>query len=378
MKRIAVMTWKFHNYGTALQAYALNHFLNTLPNIKCELIDYELEKCNLDIPPDYSICNFLKRVSNRLILNYRDIVLHIESNNWKCEIAEKQKKFSEFIKQIPQTKHYNKAELNELCSHYDIFICGSDQIWNPKFYDKSYFLDFVNNCAKKIAYAPSFGSAYIPEKLIPSYQKHLASFDAISIREKSGCELTRELTNKNVSYVADPTLLLTSREWKNNFKIQPENKKYILCYFLGENRWYLDIVKRISDLLNIEVMVVGTKGISYQIKNSTVVHPGPIDFVKYLANASFVITDSYHGMLFSVNFNRPFIVLQRFFENNTSSENERLISFMDIWGLQERYYKKNDVINLSCMDILSENIVKKISKFRSKSIEFLVQNIGKE
>jgi len=129
-------------------------------------------------------------------------------------------------------------------------VCGSDQIWSPIFYDPHYYLDFVDNDTKKISYAPSFGVSDIYEEGVKKgIEKLLNRFENISVREEQGKEIIKEICDKNVEIVLDPTLLITKEEWIKLFEIKEDKNKdnYILCYFLESNKKYLKVAKELSN-----------------------------------------------------------------------------------------------------------------------------------
>lgn len=375
MMKIAIITWKFHNYGTVLQAFAMNYFLNQKPDIHCDLIDYDLEKKNLDIPKNYSPVKFINRIQNRLILEIERKRLNSVIASRKNAITEREKKFEAFIEEIPHTDKYDKATLYKLNEYYDVFICGSDQIWNPKFFDGRYMLDFVNGDKMKIAFSPSFGTTKIPKSLESLYKEKLSRLNAISVREDSGCKLVENLLCEKAYHLCDPTLLLSGKDWTEALEIGTRKDEYILCYFLSNNKWYINMVKKAKEQLHLPIKVIGVKELSYTIEDAEVIHPGPVEFVDYIANAKFVITDSFHGMLFSTNFNRPYIALQRFSEKSADSENGRLKSFMNAAKLEKRYYTFIDDINKECFEPLCEEQINYLECLRKESTDFLSRYI---
>ena len=375
MKKVALITWKFHNYGTVLQAFATNYFFNQMVYIPCDLINYDLDKKNLDIPKKYSIFEIIHKIYNRLRIWNQNRTLRHYTTQWVSEIESRESCFRAFIDKIPQTPKMKKESLYSLNSDYDLFICGSDQIWNPNFFDGSYMLDFVSNNKIKIAFSPSFGTTDIPNKLRDVYRIKLSRLDAISVREDVGCEIVQELVHKKALHLCDPTLLLSAKDWERALQFSAQEEQYILCYFLGDNKWYLDMVKKVQEYLNMPIRIIGVKWLSYTFENSEIIHPGPVEFVQAIANASFVITDSIHGMLFSTNFNRKYMVLQRFSEKMRCSENGRLISFMRAAKLEKRYYTKAEDLRLECFENLDSKQMDYIKNIRRNSIQYLLRYI---
>ena len=135
------------------------------------------------------------------------------------------------------------------------------------------------------------------------------------------------------------------------------------------------MVKKVQEYLNMPIRIIGVKWLSYTFENSEIIHPGPVEFVQAIANASFVITDSFHGMLFSTNFNRKYMVLQRFSEKMRCSENGRLISFMRAAKLEKRYYTKAEDLRLECFENLDSKQMDYIKNIRRNSIQYLLRYI---
>ena len=375
MKKVALITWKFHNYGTVLQAFATNYFFNQMACIPCDLIDYDLDKKNLDIPKKHSIFETAHKINNRLKIWNENRTLRHYTTQWVSEIESRESSFRAFIDKIPQTSKMQKENLYSLNSDYDVFICGSDQIWNPKFFDGCYMLDFVSNDKTKIAFSPSFGTTDIPNNLRELYRIKLSRLDAISVREDVGCKIVQDLVHKNALHSCDPTLLLSAKDWERALQFSAKQEQYILCYFLSDNEWYLDMVKKVQEYLKLPIRMIGVKQMSYTFKNSKIIHPGPAEFVQAIADASFVITDSFHGMLFSTNFNRKYMVLQRFSEKMSGSENSRLISFMKAANLDKRYYSNVEDLRSECFVSLDSKQIEYIENIRKKSVQYLLQHI---
>lgn len=372
MKNIAVITWKFNNYGTILQAFALNYHLNQAgKNANCRLINYELEKKNLDIPFRY----FSASLPHKLILKVQKLFKSFmeKDDTITEEVSKCRSLFEKFKDQIPQTRPISKCELKELNDDFDIFICGSDQIWNPNYFDKSYLLDFVSS-GKKIAYAPSFGGQRIPFRLRNDYKKSLKSFDCLSTREQSSCKLVEKITNKKCSHVVDPTLLLNKKQWIEALNIKDNiQDKYILCYFLSDNSWYAKAVLQIKEHLKLPVIFITP---SRKVVDGKVIYPGPKEFVQLINNAEYIITDSFHGTVFSVIMEKQFVTLKRFSDKNGNNENLRLISFLKMIGCLERLVGKenDDLINLKRVEFNSVQCaisteIKKSKKYLDDAID---------
>ncbi len=222
---------------------------------------------------------------------------------------------------------------------FENFIVGSDQVWNPNFIDNTYFFDFVDDSKNKISYAPSFAVKKIDEENKLRIKPLINRFNTISVREKNGVDILSELTEKNIDITLDPTFLLSKKEWlelinKDEVKENVE-EKYILCYFLGEKQFYWDYVRKIVEKTKYKVKVIPMTRKSYLKKYDIEVATGPIEFLSLINNAKIICTDSFHGMVFSLIFNKNFSALSRFDSKDSKSQNSRIESLLNMLDLKE-------------------------------------------
>lgn len=222
--------------------------------------------------------------------------------------------------------------LNDL---YDAFIAGSDQVWSlfENTFNPFFFLDFVTG--KKIAYAPCLGTDQIPDNMKQTLQELLADYFAISAREKASAEQLAELTGMDVSWVVDPTILRGRDGWTGDIRDvkNPLKPRYLLCYFLENNPWYFEQAKLIAKKLHLRPALIPSRW--EHLSNEHVIRKGigPLEFVSLFHNADFVLTDSYHGSIFSILFGKGFQYLERFSANDPKSQNMRIHSLFDALGL---------------------------------------------
>lgn len=323
----AILTWfDFNNYGTKLQAYALQKYLNN-NGYETFVVKYLSEKRN-----------------NK----NKDIKTKIFNFMIKKSLDKKNKKFENFTnKYIQLTNQINKEDLEELNSEYDNFIVGSDQIWNPNFFDETYFLNFVSSNKKLISYAPSFGvSEILDEEKKEKIKLLLKRFNSISVREEKGSKIVENLIDYRPKIVLDPTFLLDAGEWtnliENEKNIKPKKKKYILCYFLGEKKFYWEYVKKIKKETGYNVIIIPMTRKAY-LKNERIEKDvGPIDFLNLIKNAEIVCTDSFHGAVFSIIFEKNFSILKRFEDKDTNSQNSRIDNLVNILGIKEVLVSDNN------------------------------------
>lgn len=331
-KKIGVMTWHtYENYGSALQAGALSHVLRRLGYCP-EFIQYTPKGTLRDVR-EITFLDVLKGIKNR-----RKVIRNLPYISEKVSSL-----YSEFLsKRLDYSECCNSyVELVALNKQYSAFVTGSDQIWSPLCYDSKYFLDFVENTNKMIAYAPSIGSTEIVNPIIRERMAdNISRFKYLSVREKQGAKLIKELTGQEAKVVLDPTLLLEPEEWDSyidteSVQIIPD-KDYIICYFLGDSKKYTGYVRALAETMKVPFYVIP---VTTSQKNSAEAVPfevGPREFVSLIKNAKHVVTDSLHGTLFSINYNVEFTVFKRFKDNESKNQNSRIYNILQLVGLENR------------------------------------------
>ncbi len=362
MKKVATITFHAsHNYGSCLQAYALQRTIEKLGH-DCEIINFRTKRQK----EMYSI--FTKRKGLKYVFKNLTHLLNYNA------LKKKHSKFEDFIgKNLKVTsKEYNTLE--ELCDesfNYDCFVCGSDQIWNPmpSDFDWAYYLPFVKE-GKKIAYAPSFG----PFSFMGDGENknkigdYLKSFDAISVREKKSLEDIKALSAKSAEVVLDPTLLLEKDEWESIMTDERIIKEdYIFLYTLFANPEIIKIAKKFSKKLKLPVVVSNFTN-QYDIITPFKKHYecGPKDFLNLIKNAKLVLVSSFHGTVFSIKFKKPFFAIG-------GNKDARISTLLEYAGLTDRSIdissfeeKEKNTFNISF-----EDADKLLNKKINESINYL-------
>ncbi|MDR1747437.1 MAG: polysaccharide pyruvyl transferase family protein, partial [Spirochaetaceae bacterium] len=330
IKKVAITTWwHYHNYGSSLQVVALYNVIKYF-GFDVDVINYipSIKKRSLPkLIKSITLKRIIARFKEKRII---DIV--------------RDEKFDSFIEnQLTFTANCTtECDFENLNEQYDIFICGSDQIWTPIVFDPRYFLDFIKDDNKKIAYAPSIGVSVIENKHTKECMKNLiSSFPHLSTREKQGAEIIHKLCSKNALVVLDPTLLFDYEQWH---KIIPSTvicEKYILCYFLGTNKNSWKHVAAISKKLNLPIKILPI--FVKDARNGEIVYgAGIVEFFNLIDNAKFVCTDSFHGMAFSIICGKPFYVFERFHGKDKQSQNSRVYNLLDITCLNNRLIRYDE------------------------------------
>ena len=353
------------NYGSLLQSVAI---LKVLKDLGChaEIIDYQRKdergmgilESQLKTKPQFS--GWLKKMA------YIAVRYPIEKYaQWRFD-----KMRSRWLQ---KTKRYHSiSELQNL--NADIFMTGSDQVWGPMMngmYDKAYFLEFVSGNIPKVAYAASFGKTKFDKQMEYEYTKMLSKYKAITLREKSAVEIIRSWGLDNCSgQVLDPTLLLDRKQWKEILGLDKRKvkykKKYILLYLIHNYPEHSAYAQSLSEKMNLPIVRVNPFFHQKRIGEKFFCCPDVSDFVSMVENASFMVTDSFHGTCFAINFNVHFVELLP--QNGTSTRNQ---SILELTGLTDRIVKDYSDFNWSGKIIDYERVNAILDLERSKSIESL-------
>ena len=367
--KIAIMSWfQYHNYGTALQITALSQWLKN-HSYEPYIINYKsggkaVFRHTHTIVHD-AVTEFYTRFKNHPYHRYEE--------------RTREGLFEEFLeKNIKFTKEcVLMSDLESLNSEFDAFICGSDQIWSPNGYNPHYFLDFVMESEKMIAYAPSVGLPRINDKNVKTRMMELTSrFNHLSTREKQGSQIISQLINRAVETVLDPTLLLTGEEWSKLVNDYAHNfKPYMLVYMLGNTEAYWKEIYKIAERLNLEVRIVPAFFRDLNRKGCCSEAIGPAEFLSLVQKASYVATDSFHGMVFAINFHKNFCVFERFGRNYKLNQNSRIYNILELTGLQNRLYKQHNLDTLT-KSVDYHKVDKVLQKERDKSEEFLFKSLN--
>ncbi|MCR5837098.1 MAG: polysaccharide pyruvyl transferase family protein [Lachnospiraceae bacterium] len=364
--KLAIMTWyHYRNYGTALQAVSLTTVLKELGHIP-KVIQYKPIGYFRTIP-DYRISKIVKRICAPRNKNVRKDSL-IDSDRDKL--------FEEFLhKYVDYTDLCEtKSDLERLNDEFDAFICGSDQIWSPLAFDPKYYLDFVHNPRKKIAYAPSMGVYKIEDQYIEKYIRNLLNdFGKISVREKTGKKIIKELTGNDVDIVLDPTLLLTREQWISLFNLKEKKEKpYLLAYMLGDNEQYWSVVYASAKQMNLEVKIIPVFKDDFDREGVIAESIGPYEFLQLFLNASYSCTDSFHGLIFSHIFRIPFTAFSRFKKGDSNNQNSRVYNLLELTGQMGRLYRNENFQDMIGQKVNFDYTEKIIGNMRDKSIKYLV------
>lgn len=293
-KKVGVITFhNYDNYGAILQSYALQECLKRA-GAEPEIIDYTC---------DY-ICNpfQLKRLKNKGLFNYI-----YGAVGYICYLP-RSKKCNAFRKRMRYSEPCNAENIGKMDGKYDVYITGSDQVWDWHLtdFDRNYFLPFVTK-GKKCSYAASIGEHLPAEEYQAEYTKLLNRFDRILMRESYGADVVEQLTGNRPDCTCDPTLLLTGEEWEPLLAEKKTRKPYILVYQLGINPSFVKFVKQLKKRTGLDVVYVPFPLVG-ALRCKLQVNAGPGEWIRLFHDAEYVVTDSFHGAVFSLLFHRRFFV----------------------------------------------------------------------
>lgn len=356
MKIKTITCHDVYNLGASLQAYALQHYLESRGH-DVQIIDYK---------PDYQSRHYklwivANPVFDKPIIKQLYLLAKLPERLWALR---RKKVFDVFTeKYLKQTTRYNSyEELRADAPQADCYIAGSDQIWNPLFFssrDAAFYMDFGAKEVKRISYAASFATPTVPPEFREFMSSKLKGIDAVSIRERISLPLLAELGREDGVAVCDPVFLLSRDEWNETLKHENlqtcTNDKYLLVYLTDKGPQIERIAQEIKLRTGWKIYSVG--GIKAQCADRSFSNAGPLDFVQLIRDAQFVISNSFHATAFSLIMGTKFCVV-----NRADAINERMKSILEDYGLSHRLVSEySDTLladlNLSEVDARMARIV---------------------
>ena len=383
---VIAYTDKHNNYGTSLQGFATVKKIQDL-GYDCEIIKYTKRLSLLNkIKLVYLMCRCggtkdkMRIVKERLNMKcHPDYAKNIAIRTTAVN-AYKAKRLIPLFHEYIGFDALRHGSLN-----YNAVLVGSDQLWLPGNIAADYYtLNFVPETVNSIAYATSFGQSSLPKDSTKKAEVFLKKIKHIGVREESGQKLVKEIANRDVPVVCDPTLLFTGDEWMAIQQKEPIVKgKYILCYFLGNNPPHREFAKRLKEatgckiiaLTHLDEFVKSDEGYA----DETPYDIDPADFLNLIRNAEYVCTDSFHCSVFSILYNRQFFTFRRYNRNTKQSTNSRLDTLFHMAGITGRLLMGEENI-ADCLKIETdfESVHKKLEGIRQKSYEYLLTALKDE
>lgn len=370
MKRVRILTFHWtYNYGGILQAYALQRTI-------------EEKGCNVEFVNYHNEDEILASLSKKRR------IIHKIWNAIACMVGRKKRlqrtrSFRESFLHISGVRYQNEEELKNCVDEADYFIVGSDQVWNTDITGNPnvYLLSFLPDTKRRIAYAASFGKGGYDPKYERLYRNELSKFSALSVREENAVDIVDALIHERPPVVLDPVLLLDKEEWETVASKKTVKQKYILCYYMPTfDNEVTEGIRVLSQLiarkLQCKIINVGKKEYeALKIWENNKTSAGPREFLSLIRDASFVITNSFHGTAFSLKMNIPFIV-----PINMKQPTDRRLS-VRIESLLRQFCLENRIVNTpvsmteedieGMLDMNYDEINKRLCQFREISMDYI-------
>lgn len=355
--KIGILTFHCaHNYGAVLQCYALQEVLKGMGHT-VEVIDYRPDY--LRIP--YDVIS-LRRIWSRNPLRLAKRIIS-ETLSFPQRIL-RHREFERFI-----NRYLNLSKSTGIPSDYDVYVIGSDQIWNSKItngFDGVYFgyFPFPKGKRKYIAYAASMEAESLDRVAKDYLRKALNNFDAVSVRETHLAALLQPLTDKKISVVLDPTLLADASVWDSFLGSKPLERKYVLVYQVRVDEATMRIANHIASQLGAKVVTISSYS-TWKRSKHLYWAESPQAFVNWIKHASCVVTTSFHGTAFSIILNKSFYSLA------LGSGDTRSASLLKLVGLEDRMIDKSALPSFQQIDYAGRQVNDKLAKYRNASRTFL-------
>ena len=343
--KIGIVTWYWGNYGSELQAYALQR---ALEKEGCDALIIQHDLSDSALPRAVAKCKFIG-IKSTFMLYWRQLIGQIVQKKEQNKIGERAQALSEFINtDLKLTKVcYNSTDYGTAAKEFDALVCGSDQVWNPvsTAYHDFYWLGFGEK-GRKFSYAPSMGTKTLSpseEKIIKGY---LEDFAAVSVRERKSADMLNALqgVSEHVETVLDPTLLLDAEEWRSFAQSSQlgseEDTNYLFAYMLRPTERQCKLISEYASARHLMIVTypllerMCTSGLIANWGDERVFSDGPREFLARIMNADCVVTDSFHCTLFSILFEKEFFVFKKASSDNTQFE--RIQNLLSVFNYDNR------------------------------------------
>ena len=362
MSRIGIMTFLHNgNYGSSLQAYALQRVIRDMGH-DCEHIDYQPGI------PEKTLNLIRCGNSPRLLLDGR------KKRKVRGDQAGMQGKYEAIRSFYGRRMHLSpvcrsRGDLRKISGRYDLLLAGSDQIWNPFLTGGvagAYYCSFVKERNRKFAYAPSFGT----DKISPRHKKKMESYikelSAISVREKDSIQYMKEHIGREAVQLIDPVFLVSAAEWKKEaVKIDGIPEKYILLYIMQRDETVYSYAKKLKEQFHLPIIEISRYGYQPSFVDISLINIGPQEFLGLFLHATYVVSNSYHGLIFSIVFDKKLCLVP---SKRFRSRINNLLALLD----RKEHTLDEDDLLISFSDPTLRGC---ILKEREKSIHYLQENI---
>lgn len=387
---IGIMTfYAVQNYGAVLQAFALQQCLKSL-NADVELVRF-CDQHNEQRNVPFTFANRLRTIWETILNNPSFLFMSVMDKKQKQRIKEikkgKKQLFSAFrdnYLQLSPTVYENMESLKASNKRYDAYICGSDMVWTPIGQNlEAYFLRFAPQ-NKRFSFSPSLtGCSSFSDQDKATIIRGLCEMRTLSCREQEGVDFVKNETGKDALLTLDPTILLTKEQWKDELALSTPStiKPYILCYMFGgvPDKTRIEICNQANKRnMDVRYIPMSQAEILREQELSETPYYGPKEFVDLFLNASFIVTNTYHGFLFSLISENPFVVVRREKNNKWKANEGRISNLLDELGLSDRYVELDSDLNddffeldYTGLNILVNNLRVTSMKYLSSIVEMI-------
>lgn len=365
------------NYGSSLVNYAMLKLIKNL-GYDCEVIHYEkknplCKKLSMLMQMfrikayDDQIRDFKAKISLWFHKKHaKNLALRVKAVN-----QFKQEKIEPSVRIYTGYDNLSKGALN-----YNAVVVGSDQLWTPmSLYNKYFNALFVPDSVQKISYGTSFGVSKLHKLQVKPFGEFLDRFSSISVREIQGKKIVETVSHKTAQVVCDPTLMFSREEWEKETASSTidTTEPFIFCYLLGKNSQSRTAVNELKKKTGLKIIAIRHMDeyipSDEQFGDEAPYNVSPLDFIKYISEAAYVCTDSFHATIFSIIFHKQFLTFYRYSSQLKESRNSRIDSLCHLLGLESRIYK-NKIENIQ-ENIDYINVDSKIEALRKESMNYL-------
>ena len=381
MIKVGVITiYKNYNYGAVLQAFALQTVIKKL-GYDCEDISYYRVINGQIIRKKPFWKHVLRSMVKAIILEPSNLHRISEMVQAFKSVKRRNELFDKFIRENiseSENTYFGHTHLEELNEKYDIFISGSDNIWNKNLLDSAFFLDFVKEKIPKISYAAGMSYDTADDEIKRIITPLLLRYKAISIREPSGRQFTETIIGKKVFEALDPTLLLDKKQWETyEQEVVIPQKGYILCFLIEPNMFSIEQVKTLRKMSSIPILMLPFLHQQYcyeeiEYADQLLYDIGPQELLFLIRNATYICTDSYHGTVFSLIFEKKFFCFRRFTDEKRKSLNLRMDYLLQKLGCENRIIETSgSIADVVYKEISYKDVKKNLQFWINNSLEFL-------
>lgn len=399
MKKIAILTLVINNYGTKLQSYALCRAIKSLDIVEPEVINLQdswhgktvkisRKKQLLDVLKTYK-WKSIKKIIDFVRWSYQFRIIRQNADSFKEADTKKEALFLKFDEHIPYSQEaYTLDDVRAgKLSAYDMFLVGSDQVWNAPRVGclDVYMCDFLHQKRSALSYAASFAIEAIPEKLVNDYTRYIENMKTLLVREARGVELCKQVGRDDAKHVLDPTLLLEEKNYEE-LTSKPTDlvgaDDYVLVYSLTSSMKIYEEASKLAKRNNCKMVMlkrVPCPPLASSFKNAIdLLEVGPAEFISLIKYAKCVVTGSYHALMFSLIMHTNFYI----YMDDASAENSRLLSALSMFGLEKQlYYETSSLpkvlpkVDYSTVDPILKEKREESMGLLKKSIEDKIQDL---